>query len=74
MTMAPTPQRRLFLATLTSDPEPYCDQADPSRRWHPHRSEDQDAAPVSRLATPAVTTLFVSLTGIGFAVGAMTAW
>ncbi|MFJ8248500.1 MFS transporter [Streptomyces sp. NPDC094466] len=46
----------------------------PSRRWRPERSEDQDAAPVRRLATPAVALLFVSLTGIGFAIGAMNVW
>ncbi|MFJ4703681.1 MFS transporter [Streptomyces anulatus] len=45
----------------------------PSRRWRPERFEDQDVAPV-RLATPAVALLFVSLTGIGFAIGAMNVW
>lgn len=46
----------------------------PSRRWRPERSEDQDVAPVRRLATPAVALLFVSLTGIGFTIGAMNVW
>lgn len=44
----------------------------PSRRWRPERAED--AAPARRLATPAVTLLFVSLTGIGFAIGATNVW
>ncbi|WP_405928102.1 MFS transporter [Streptomyces griseus] len=48
--------------------------APPSRRWRPERSEDRGAAPVRRLATPAVALLFVSLTGIGFAIGAMNVW
>ncbi|WP_239148629.1 MFS transporter [Streptomyces anulatus] len=48
--------------------------APPSRHWRPERSEDRDVAPVRRLATPAVTLLFVSLTGIGFAIGAMNVW
>lgn len=46
----------------------------PSRRWRPEQSEDRGTAPVRRLATPAVTLLFVSLTGIGFAIGAMNVW
>ncbi|MGW6454395.1 MFS transporter [Streptomyces sp. NPDC055078] len=47
--------------------------APPSRRWRPERSGSQDAAPARRLANPAVL-LFVSLTGIGFAIGAMNVW
>ncbi|MCT6780475.1 MFS transporter [Streptomyces sp. CS7] len=46
----------------------------PSRRWRPEQSEDRGSAPVRRLATPGVTLLFVSLTGIGFAIGAMNVW
>ncbi|MER7851375.1 MFS transporter [Streptomyces bacillaris] len=46
----------------------------PSRRWRPDRTEDQDSARPRRLATSAVTLLFVSLTGIGFAIGAMNVW
>ncbi|WP_435598675.1 MFS transporter [Streptomyces anulatus] len=46
----------------------------PSRRWRPEQSEDRCTAPVRRLATPGVTLLFVSLTGIGFAIGAMNVW
>ncbi|MEV1088880.1 MFS transporter [Streptomyces microflavus] len=46
----------------------------PSRRWRPDRSKDRGTAPVRRLATPGVTLLFVSLTGIGFAIGAMNVW
>ncbi|MGW1235021.1 MFS transporter [Streptomyces californicus] len=46
----------------------------PSRRWRPERSKDRGAAPMPRLATPAVTLLLVSLTGIGFAIGAMNVW
>ncbi|CAM5716974.1 hypothetical protein SMICM304S_04219 [Streptomyces microflavus] len=48
--------------------------AAPSRRWRPERSADRGAVPVRRLAAPAVTLLFVSLTGIGFAIGAMNVW
>ncbi|MGW4249921.1 MFS transporter [Streptomyces californicus] len=46
----------------------------PSRRWRPERPKDRGAAPVGRLATPAVTLLFVSLAGVGFAIGAMNVW
>ncbi|MFJ3656519.1 MFS transporter [Streptomyces nigra] len=48
--------------------------APPSRRWRPERFEGQDAAQTQQLATPAVLLLFVSLTGIGFAIGAMNVW
>lgn len=48
--------------------------APPSRRWRPERSEAQGAALAQRMATPAVLLLFVSLTGIGFAIGAMNVW
>ncbi|MFF7655759.1 MFS transporter [Streptomyces sp. NPDC007983] len=46
----------------------------PSRRWRPERSGSQNATPAQRLAVPAVLLLFVSLTGIGFAIGAMNVW
>ncbi|MFF3055005.1 MFS transporter [Streptomyces sp. NPDC057909] len=48
--------------------------ASPSRRWRPDRFEGQGAALAQRMATPAVLLLFVSLTGIGFAIGAMNVW
>jgi len=46
----------------------------PSWRWRPERFEGQDAVQTQQLATPAVLLLFVSLTGIGFAIGAMNVW
>ncbi|MET9835735.1 hypothetical protein ABZ078_42125 [Streptomyces sp. NPDC006385] len=48
--------------------------APPSRRRRPEQFEGQDAALARRLATPAVLLLFVSLAGIGFAIGAMNVW
>ncbi len=48
--------------------------APPSRRWRPERFEGQDANQAHQLAIPAVLLLFVSLTGIGFAIGAMNVW
>jgi predicted MFS family arabinose efflux permease len=48
--------------------------APPSRRWRPERFEGQDANRAHQLAIPAVLLLFVSLTGIGFAIGAMNVW
>jgi MFS family permease len=48
--------------------------APPSRRWRPEPFVGQDTAPARQLATPAALLLFVSLTGIGFAIGAMNVW
>lgn len=48
--------------------------APPSRRWRPERFAGREAAQAGQLATPAVLLLFVSLTGIGFAIGAMNVW
>ncbi|MEU0844019.1 MFS transporter [Streptomyces sp. NPDC005962] len=48
--------------------------APPSRHWRPERTGVQDAALARGLAAPAVLLLFLSLTGIGFAIGAMNVW
>ncbi|MFD4479420.1 MFS transporter [Streptomyces sp. NPDC058471] len=48
--------------------------APPSRRWRPEQFEGQVEARAQQLTTPAVLLLFVSLTGIGFAIGAMNVW
>ncbi|MET8590432.1 hypothetical protein [Streptomyces sp. NPDC005078] len=44
------------------------------RHLRAERSGSQDTAPARRLAAPAVLLLFVSLTGTGFAIGAMNVW
>ncbi|AVH54584.1 MULTISPECIES: MFS transporter [Streptomyces] len=46
----------------------------PSRRWRPARCASAHARPRRRLASPGTVLLFVSLTGIGFAIGAMNVW
>lgn len=48
--------------------------APPSRRWRPQQFESQDSAQAGQLATPAVLLLFTALTGIRFAIGAMSVW
>ncbi|MET9956222.1 MFS transporter [Streptomyces sp. NPDC006339] len=46
----------------------------PSRRWCPTPSAQAQARTAARLASPGLILLFVSLTGIGFAIGAMNVW
>ncbi|MEV7958555.1 MFS transporter [Streptomyces sp. NPDC058316] len=48
--------------------------APPSRRWRPTPAAGAEAGPVRRLANPGLVLLFVSLTGIGFAIGALNVW
>ncbi|MFB7358997.1 hypothetical protein [Streptomyces gardneri] len=45
--------------------------APPSRLWRPTSSAQTPAGVARRLASPGLVLLFVSLTGIGFAIGAM---
>ncbi|MER5202201.1 MFS transporter [Streptomyces sp. NPDC002825] len=48
--------------------------APPSRRWRPTPSAQAPAGMVHRLASPGLLLLFVSLAGIGFAIGSMNVW
>lgn len=48
--------------------------APPSRRWRPASSARTQDAALRRLASPGLVLLFVSLTGTGFAIGAMNVW
>ncbi|MFC9131380.1 MFS transporter [Streptomyces sp. NPDC057099] len=48
--------------------------APPSRRWRPTPSAGDRHGAVGRLTSPHLVLLFVSLTGIGFALGAMNVW
>ncbi|MEH0550992.1 MFS transporter [Streptomyces sp. B21-101] len=48
--------------------------APPSRRWRSTPSVGTLHGPVGRLTSPGLLLLFVSLTGIGFAIGAMNVW
>ncbi|AJE87423.1 ABC transporter, permease protein [Streptomyces albus] len=45
--------------------------APPSRHWRPDPCEGRTAILARRLASPALSLLYLSLTGIGFAIGAM---
>ncbi|MFG3038076.1 MFS transporter [Streptomyces sp. NPDC048330] len=47
--------------------------APPSRRWRPAPTTSSDG-PARRLASADLVALFVSLTGIGFALGALNVW
>ncbi|MEU3299721.1 MFS transporter [Streptomyces sp. NPDC006678] len=47
--------------------------AAPSRRWRPALPTPGDA-PARRLTSPELVALFLSLTGIGFAIGALNVW
>jgi MFS family permease len=47
--------------------------APPSRRWRPAPAAP-GAGPGRRLASPGLVALFVSLAGIGFAIGALNVW
>ncbi len=46
----------------------------PSRRWRPTPSTHAHALESPRLASTALVLLFSSLTGVGFAIGAMNVW
>ncbi|MFD7013915.1 MFS transporter [Streptomyces sp. NPDC059928] len=48
--------------------------APPSRRWRPAQLASTVAGPGGRLISPGLVLLFTSLTGIGFAIGAMNVW
>ncbi|WP_434595838.1 MFS transporter [Streptomyces sp. A5-4] len=48
--------------------------APPSRRWRPARPASEDAGRVRRLTSPGLVLLFISLTGVGFAIGGMNVW
>ncbi|MCZ4103634.1 MFS transporter [Streptomyces sp. H39-C1] len=48
--------------------------APPSRSWRPPQSADSDTKRGRRLLCRGLVRLFVSLTGVGFAVGAMNVW
>ncbi|MFD6343426.1 MFS transporter [Streptomyces roseolus] len=48
--------------------------APPSRLWRPAPSAQAPTGVAHRLASPGLVLLFVSLTGIGFAIGAMNVW
>ncbi|WP_406395041.1 hypothetical protein OG806_35485 [Streptomyces sp. NBC_00882] len=48
--------------------------APPSRRWRSTPSVGTLHGPVGRLTSPGLLLLFVSLTGITFAIGAMNVW
>ncbi|WP_327720320.1 hypothetical protein OG381_36960 [Streptomyces sp. NBC_00490] len=48
--------------------------APPSRRWRSTPSVGTLHGPVGRLTSPGLLLLFVSLTGIAFAIGAMNVW
>ncbi|MFF5273815.1 MFS transporter [Streptomyces sp. NPDC000133] len=48
--------------------------APPSRHWRPASSTDPQNLANRRLASPGLVLLFVSLTGTGFAIGAMNVW
>ncbi|MEU0715692.1 MFS transporter [Streptomyces lavendulocolor] len=48
--------------------------APPSRRWRPAQPTSTDGGAGRRLASPGLVLLFVSLTGIGFAIGSMNVW
>ncbi|MEU9189232.1 MFS transporter [Streptomyces sp. NPDC048484] len=48
--------------------------AAPSRRWRRASSTSLQSPSVRRLTSPGLVLLFVSLTGIGFAIGAMNVW
>ncbi|WP_331452132.1 MFS transporter [Streptomyces sp. SS162] len=48
--------------------------APPSRRWRPTPSAQAQTGVAHRLASPGLVMLFVSLTGTGFAIGAMNVW
>ncbi|MEN8654418.1 MFS transporter [Streptomyces sp. 21So2-11] len=46
----------------------------PSRHWRPAQSASRGPGPQRRLTSPGLVLLFVSLTGVGFAIGAMNVW
>ncbi|WP_235023870.1 MFS transporter [Streptomyces sp. WAC05374] len=48
--------------------------APPSRRWRPAQPTSTDGGAGRRLVSPGLVLLFVSLTGIGFAIGSMNVW
>ncbi len=48
--------------------------APPSRRWRPAQPTSTDGGPGRRLASTGLVLLFASLTGIGFALGALNVW
>jgi MFS family permease len=48
--------------------------APPSRRWRPAQPTSTDGGAGRRLISPGLVLLFVSLTGIGFAIGSMNVW
>ncbi|MEU1893891.1 MFS transporter [Streptomyces pristinaespiralis] len=48
--------------------------APPSRRWRPAQATGTDGGPGRRLTSPGLVLLFVSLSGIGFAIGSMNVW
>ncbi|AKH86885.1 hypothetical protein AA958_18930 [Streptomyces sp. CNQ-509] len=48
--------------------------APPTRRWRPATTAGPAAETARRLANPGLVLLFVALTGIGFAIGAMNVW
>ncbi|MFI9039816.1 MFS transporter [Streptomyces sp. NPDC053726] len=48
--------------------------APPSRRWRPASSTGPQNSAVRRLTSPGLVLLFASLTGTGFAIGAMNVW
>ncbi|WP_234380141.1 MFS transporter [Streptomyces sp. CMB-StM0423] len=48
--------------------------APPTRRWRPATAAGPAAETARRLANPGLVLLFVALTGIGFAIGAMNVW
>ncbi|WP_236244433.1 MFS transporter [Streptomyces sp. CC210A] len=48
--------------------------APPSRLWRPTPSTQSHATTAHRLASPGLLLLFVSLAGVGFAIGAMNVW
>ncbi|MFF3460309.1 MFS transporter [Streptomyces sp. NPDC002730] len=47
--------------------------APPSRHWRPAPASADDG-PARRLASPELVSLFIALTGIGFAIGALNVW
>ncbi|MFB7645647.1 MFS transporter [Streptomyces sp. NPDC056084] len=48
--------------------------APPSRRWRPAPPNGPRTGAVDRLGSPGLVFLFIALTGVGFALGAMNVW
>ncbi|MGQ4444663.1 MFS transporter, partial [Streptomyces violaceoruber] len=48
--------------------------APPSRHWRPAQATGTDSGPGRRLTSPGLVLLFVSLAGVGFAIGSMNVW